>query len=141
MTHGPCSLIGHADLTLDFFRGDSIPGSGHQEDHIQPRGKRGFGLVEYGPGTRTDLIPAMLTRVNLAVFDPVELGFTRAIGAMVQMPKAAGKDVIQCNTLVGKSLLELEKGEFWRGHFKDRSVGATTIMYAPSLTPRVNISP
>ncbi len=79
----------------------------------------------------------MLTGVDLALLDPVELGFTRAIGAMVQMTKAAGKNVIQRNTLIGKSLLKLEEGEFWRRHFKDCSVGATTIMYVSLLTYRV----
>src|ERR1700728_547834 len=71
VAHPPSGFVGDAQLALNFFRSDAVPGPGEKEHHKEPASERRPRALEGRPGSRVDLIAAMLANERAASFDPV----------------------------------------------------------------------
>ena len=73
MEHAPCGLVGDADLTFQFFGGDSASCAGHEEDGVEPELERCAALVENRVGGRVDMPSAGVAGERRPGSDPMEL--------------------------------------------------------------------
>lgn len=111
--HAPSGFVGAANLALQFLRGDSVTGAGHQIHGEEPVGQLRAGLVEDGVSARVDVMTAFLTGECLAGCHGVELGLDATAGADKARP--AELDVHepdQTGGVIGELGLELLESIF-----------------------------
>ncbi len=105
MTHAPRGLVSHAKLAFQFFRGNSMAGSGEQVDRIEPRLEGSAAVFKRSADSRVQVMTAPLAGVSAFRLDAIPLGLALALRALVILAKANVKQVIQAG-FIGRELLE-----------------------------------
>lgn len=107
MGHAPCSLVGHPKLALQFFRGHTIAGSGHEKNCKEPRNEAGAGLVKDCASRGVKLETAPRTGIGAAFRQRIEAILFQAFGTLATFWPALLKQKIQTSPIIGELTLEV----------------------------------
>ena len=116
MAHAPRRLVSDAKLALDFLGGNTVPRRAEQEHDKEPIAQAGAGAIKGRPGSRIDLMPAILADIGAARGHPVIMRALAAASAIVTVAKAIAHDVFKAAFLGRKGFLKLAKGGGFRFH-------------------------
>jgi hypothetical protein len=116
VAHAPSRFVGHAKLTLDFLSRHAVAGAAKQKHDVEPVAQGRAGPLKGRSSHRSNLIAAILARVNLAGFDAIEMGAPSATGAIVPVTKARAHKVFKASILSREAVHKLAEGGGFRLH-------------------------
>lgn len=113
VTHAPCRLVGHTNLALDFLSCNAVPRRAELKHDKEPVAKACAGPVEWRPGCRIDLMPAILANISPSGRHPIIMRAFSAACAIVTFAVAGAHKVVEAAFLCRKAVLKLaERGGF-----------------------------
>lgn len=98
--HAPRGLVRHAKLTLQFLRGNTMPGRGEKVDGIKPELQRSARVLERRPGGGVKMMPAPLANVGAFSLEPKPFGFAVALRAHMALTVAVVEKVFQTRFII-----------------------------------------
>lgn len=122
-TNTPRGLVRYSELSLEFFRRDTILGRGEKKYRVEPKFQRRSGFMKYSPSERIELMATELTSVGLACLDPVKGGRLSAFWTRFKLSVAACKNIVQARLVVWELLVELSYCVFHTSILSDRILG------------------
>ena len=125
MPHAPCRLVGDAKLPLQFFRRNSVAGSGEKINGEKPSLQRRAAIFKQRADSRVQVVSAQAAAKSAFGFKAIPFGLLGAFRAFIALPKAAIKEMHQ----TGFVIRELREKFFQR----DSSVNSGVLFHATNL--------
>lgn len=119
--HTPRGLVGNAKLTLQFLRGNAMPGSGEQIDRVEPQLQRRAAVFKRRAHSRMKMMAAPLAGVGAFGLDAIPVRPASAFRADMPLTKASLEKMLDAGFVGG------ELGE----ELADRQAGF--LFYAPTI--------
>ena len=109
--HAPCGLVGDARLAFNLLRGDSAACGSHQVDRVEPCLKRSARFMEDRPGSRVNVMAALIARVRRTASYPVMLGNALAQLAKDTIRVQVAPEPFEAGNVIREHPLEIFEGK------------------------------
>lgn len=104
MAHSPSTLVGDAQLPLQFLSGDSMPGCGEQVHGVEPLLEGRPGSLKWSSRHWVDVMAAPRTLKRWLFGDPAELAVFRTLRAIKLKAESYAHQVIQAGIIIWEAL-------------------------------------